>query len=204
MSTVKTEPRVSRLRVPEPEELPADIQRFFKATEAAEGYVPNWLRAFALGKGHFTRNNAYLFPLLLGSPDSTSTLTVREREILGTVVSVDNRCAYCHAFHVDGLAKAIGDERLAHRIAMAPNEVEELSERERLLAEFAITVTRTPGEVSDAQLEGLRAIGLSDVDIYEALQIAAVINATNRLSIALGVLPDAQTFAAPTAPAHAA
>lgn len=202
MTTLETQPetRISRLKVPAREELSPTIAQFFERTEAAEGHVPNWLKAFALGGAGFTRLNAYLFPLLLGSPDSPSTLSLREREILATVVSVANRCSYCHALHVNGLGEVLGDHRLAHRVALDHREVAELTERERLLADLALTLTHTPGEVSDARIEELRAVELSDEDIYEAVQIISIINATNRISIALGVLPDAELFPAPTDP----
>jgi uncharacterized peroxidase-related enzyme len=204
MTTLETQPetRISRLKVPAREDLSPTIAQFFQRTEEAEGYVPNWLKAFALGGPGFTRLNAYLFPLLLGSPDSPSTLSLRERDIVATVVSVANRCSYCHALHVDGLGKVLGDHRLAHRVALDHREVAELTDRERLLSDLAITLTHTPGEVSDARIEELRAVGLSDEDIYEAVQIISIINATNRISIALGVLPDAELFAAPTDPAQ--
>ncbi|TCK22058.1 peroxidase-related enzyme [Pseudonocardia endophytica] len=200
MTTLETKPgaRISRLRVPAREELSPAIATFFDRTEAAEGHVPNWLSAFALGGAGFTRLNDYLFPLLLGSPDSKAQLTLREREILATVVSVANRCSYCHALHVDGLGKVLGDHRLAHRIGLDHREVEELSDRERLLADLAVTITHTPGEVSDARIDELRAAGLSDEDVYEAVQIISIINATNRIAIALGVLPDAELFGAPS------
>lgn len=190
-----SEPRVSRLRVPARDELTPDNARFADQVERAEGHVPNWIEAFALGGDHTTRLNAYLFPLLEGSADSSGKLTLREREILSTIVSVTNGCSYCHALHVDALGKVLDDPWLAHRIGLDHREVEELSPRERLLADLALTLTHTPGEVSDERIAALREVGLSDEDIYEAVQIIAIINATNRITLALGVLPDQEIFA---------
>lgn len=200
MTTLESRPeaRISRLRVPTRDDVSPEIARFFEATEAAEGHLPHWLAAFALGGAGFTRLNRYLFPLLEGSSDSPGELTLREREILATIVSVTNRCSYCHALHVDALGTVLGDHRLAHRIGLDHREVEELSDRERLLADLAVTLTLTPGEVTDARIEELRAAGLSDEDVYEAVQVISAINATNRISIALGLLPDAELFPAPT------
>jgi uncharacterized peroxidase-related enzyme len=193
--TTSAQPRVSRLLVPEETELPPRVQRSFAAARRQEGHVPNWLKSFALGGEDFARLSAYLFPVLEGGGDSASTLTPREREIVATIVSVDNGCSYCHTLHVDGLGKVLDDHWLAHRIALDHREVGELSPRERLLADLAITLTREPGEVSDERIEELRAAGLSDVDIFEAVQIIGIINATNRITLALGVLPDPEIFA---------
>jgi uncharacterized peroxidase-related enzyme len=188
-----TNTKISRLRVPTDDELTPAGRALANSTRKREGYVPNWLSAFALGGAHTDRLNAYLFPLLDGA-GSKSSLSLREREILATIVSVDNGCSYCHALHVDGLGKVLDDHWLSHRVALDHREVEELTEREHALSDLAITLTRTPGEVSDAVIENLRGLGLTDEDIFEAVQIISIINATNRITIALAVVPDKQLF----------
>jgi uncharacterized peroxidase-related enzyme len=188
-----TDNKISRLRVPSDDELTPTGRALAENTRKREGYVPNWLSAFALGGAHTDRLNAYLFPLLDGA-GSKSSLTLREREILATIVSVDNGCSYCHALHVDALGKVLDGHWLAHRVALDYREVTELTERERALSALALTLTRTPGEVTDSDIERLRDLGLTDVDIFEAVQIISIINATNRITIALAVVPDRELF----------
>ena len=106
--TSTTPLRISRLRVPTDAELSPSVAAVFAQTEKQSGFIPNWLRGFALDEGHFERLNAYLFPLVQGDPAVPSSLTRREREILATVVSVRNGCAYCHALHVHELAEFLG------------------------------------------------------------------------------------------------
>ena len=192
----RTKPAISRLHVPQAEELTARTTRLFEANEHASGFVPNWLQAFALGGSDTDRLNAYLFPLLEGTSRDRSELTKREREIIGTIVSVENRCPYCHTLHIDGLARELGDYQLATRIGLDYREVEELSDRERALAELATIITRDPRNVADEHLERLRELGLRDESIYEAIQLAAIVNATNRITLALAVPPDREVFAA--------
>lgn len=200
--TSTTPLRISRLRVPTDDELSPSVAAVFAQTEKQSGFIPNWLRGFALDEGHFERLNAYLFPLVQGDPAVPSSLTRREREILATVVSVRNRCAYCHALHVHELAEFLGDAWLAQRISLDHREVPELSDREHALIELALTVTDEPGGVSDAEIDALRGFGLSDADIFEAVQITSVFNATNRISLALGLLPDPEIFDGDHAGAH--
>lgn len=195
MTETATTP-ISRLRVPSAEELTPRAQRLFEATEKTAGHVPNWLRAFALGGADTDRLNAYLFPLLEGKDGRSSQLTLRERELIGTIVSVENRCPYCHTLHIDGLARELGDYHLATRIGLGHREVQELSERERALADLTVLITHTPREVTDSHLAGLRELGLDDASIFEAIQLASIINATNRITLALGVLPDREIFQA--------
>lgn len=200
--TSTTPLRISRLRVPTDDELSPSVAAVFAQTEKQSGFIPNWLRGFALDAGHFERLNAYLFPLVQGDPAVPSSLTRREREILATVVSVRNGCAYCHALHVHELAEFLGDAWLAHRISLDHREVPELSDREHALIELALTVTDEPGGVSDAEIDALRGFGLSDADIFETVQITSVFNATNRISLALGLLPDPEIFDGDHAGAH--
>lgn len=186
-----TEQPISRLRVPEEQELPDSLQRFFRATREAEGHLPNWLAAFSLGGEQFARLKDYVLPLLSGG---SGHLTPREREIIATVVSVRNGCSYCHTLHVHSLAEVLGDRWLAERTGIDHREVAELSEREHALADLATTVTTAPREVREREVEQLRELGLDDAAVFEAVQVAAVINATNRITLALGVLPDREIF----------
>lgn len=185
-----TEQSISRLRVPPEQDLSAPLQRFFRTTRETEGHLPNWLAAFSIGGEHFNRLKQYLLPLLSGGDG----LTLREREIIATVVSVENRCSYCHTLHIHSLAEVIDDRWLAERIGLDHREVEELSAREKALADLAVTITHNPREVREEELDRLRELGLTDEDVFEAVQIASAINATNRITLALGVLPDREIF----------
>jgi uncharacterized peroxidase-related enzyme len=95
---------------------------------------------------------------------------------------------------VHALGEVLGDHWLAARIGIDHREVAELSEREHALASLALKITRTPRDVSESELDQLRALGLSDETIFEAIQVAAIINATNRITLALNVLPDRAIF----------
>lgn len=190
MTTAATE-RLSRLTVPDEGELSPELRSFFESTRRREGHVPNWIAAFAIGGDHFARLKDYVLPLL--SAGKTG-LTLREREIIATVVSVQNRCSYCHTLHVHSLSEVIGDKWLAERIGLDHREVADLSQREHLLAALAIKITNTPSEVGDEDYRALFEEGLSEEDAFEAVQIASIINATNRATLALGVLPDREIF----------
>lgn len=189
---LRAHPPISRLRVPRSEELSGPVSSILATVERTEGHLPNWLPAFALGGEHFVRLIEYLFPLLRSG--GAGTLTDVEREIIATVVSVDNGCAYCHTHHVHELGELLGDHWLAARIAIDHREVAELSERDHALAALALKITRTPRDVTEAELDRLRALGLSDENIFEAIQVAAIINATNRITLALQVPPDREIF----------
>jgi alkylhydroperoxidase family enzyme len=66
-----------------------------------------------------------------------------------------------------------------------------LPEPERLLMEFAGTITRAAYRVTDEQVQGLRDAGWSDEQIAEAAYVAALFNLFVRLADTFGIEPPA-------------
>jgi alkylhydroperoxidase family enzyme len=66
-----------------------------------------------------------------------------------------------------------------------------LPENERLLLEFAVTITKHAYRVTDEQVEGLRDAGWSDEQIAEAAYDAALFNLFVRLADTFGIEPPA-------------
>ena len=64
----------------------------------------------------------------------------------------------------------------------------DLSPRERLLADFAVKVTRSPNACSPADLQALRNEGLSDKDILSLVQIIAYYNMSTRVFESLSTI----------------
>ena len=62
-----------------------------------------------------------------------------------------------------------------------------LNERERALCEFAENLTRHPARVDRAGVEQLRAAGLSDRDVLDAVEVISYFNYINRIADGLGV-----------------
>jgi uncharacterized peroxidase-related enzyme len=70
-----------------------------------------------------------------------------------------------------------------------------LSEVDRALCELAETITHRQREMSAADLEALRAQGLDDTAIHDAVQVIAYFNYITRVADSLGVEPE--TFIRP-------
>lgn len=183
--------QISRLDVPEIDALPDELQHQIRAIERQVGYIPNWVRAFALGGAHAARFNEYILALL---DPNAGLLPYADRELIATVSSAENGCSYCRLNHAVSLGDALGDRKLGTRIAVDYRDVRELTPRQRILADFAATLSVHPGDVSDDDLSALRNLGLDDAAIYEAIQVVAAFAAANRFSIALQVRPDDQFF----------
>ena len=63
----------------------------------------------------------------------------------------------------------------------------DLSPIDRALCDYAIRLTRTPEKMGQGDVDALRALGLSDRAINDAVQVIAYFNYINRVADGLGV-----------------
>tara|TARA_B100000029_G_scaffold382186_1_gene377415 strand:+ start:169 stop:435 length:267 start_codon:yes stop_codon:yes gene_type:complete len=82
-----------------------------------------------------------------------------------------------------------GDDALVESVIRDPNTAA-LTNVDRALVRFAKKLTREPGAMSEADLDELRAQGLGDRAILDAVQVVALFNYYNRVADGLGVSVD--------------
>jgi uncharacterized peroxidase-related enzyme len=109
--------------------------------------------------------------------------------MIAVVVSSENRCLYCLVSHGADLRLALEDEILADRITLDYRRAG-LNERARAMLDYAVKITRSPVDCSEADVERLRLLGFSDPAIFDIAEVAAMFNFTNRLASATGMLPN--------------
>ena len=68
----------------------------------------------------------------------------------------------------------------------------ELDEVDAALCAFADKLTQSPAAMGEADVAGLRAVGLSDAAVHDATQVVSYFNYINRVADALGV--ELETF----------
>jgi uncharacterized peroxidase-related enzyme len=90
------------------------------------------------------------------------------------------------AHHGAGLQKLTRDERLVADVAADPDAAD-LPPREAAMVAWALKLTRTPGRMTEADLEPLRAAGLDDRGILDLAMVTAYYAYVNRLASGLGV-----------------
>ncbi|HTV24516.1 MAG TPA: peroxidase-related enzyme [Polyangiaceae bacterium] len=182
---------LSRLQVPDDNELDPRLTDVFAEFTHSYGFVPNWLRALSINPD--TALRIVQFYRHLFDP-ARSQLSAAERELIAVVSSATNHCSYAVFDHTRGLAAALDDDVRARRIAFDHHHVR-LSKREQVLADIAEKLTAQPASVGLAELDRLRQAGFDEPAALEVLEIAAFFNYANRLTIALNIVPDAQFFA---------
>jgi uncharacterized peroxidase-related enzyme len=110
-------------------------------------------------------------------------------ETLGVYVSLLNRCDYCVDHHLAGLARLLADEERAAsiRASLADGDLDAFDARERAMLTYTRTLTLDPAALTSADLEPMRASGLTDGEILEVNQVAAYFAYANRTVSGLGV-----------------
>lgn len=62
-----------------------------------------------------------------------------------------------------------------------------LSPRELALCDFAVKLTHLAAEVEEADIDALRAVGLSDRDVSDAIQVIGYFNYVTRVADGVGI-----------------
>jgi uncharacterized peroxidase-related enzyme len=79
---------------------------------------------------------------------------------------------------------------MADRITLDWRRAEGLSDRQRAICAMAERLTTAPLECTEAELDELRGHGLSDIDAWDVIEVAAMYNFTNRVALATGQMPN--------------
>jgi uncharacterized peroxidase-related enzyme len=116
-----------------------------------------------------------------------SGLTDPERQLCIFVTSVLNATPHCASgarYKLHGLGL---DDDLVARIAADPFAPATGDARLDAIIEYTAVLTRSPGEVTEDHIRGLRAVGLSDADIVALNNLSAYFSYTNRVATGLGL-----------------
>ncbi|MEO1693802.1 MAG: peroxidase-related enzyme [Pseudomonadota bacterium] len=186
MTDTRDPRRSSWLKIDDTTEPKGGVATLWDECQARLGYVRTFLKLpfeadrLSLFQGYINR--------LMRSDDCK--LSGVERELVALIVSLENRCPPCIITHA-GALKAHGMPAETVDIILANWRHAPLSDRERALADYASDLTVSPDQIEESDLDPLRDVGLTELEILETAQIVAIFNATNRLNNGLGVAIDA-------------
>lgn len=126
-----------------------------------------------------------LAEVLLRGP---STLTSAEREMIAAFVSSLNDCHFCHASHRAAAAHNMGGDYSAvdavkHDFLTAP-----VSQKLKALLALAAKVQESGQQVSPADIDAARSAGATEMEIHDAVLIAAAFCMFNRYVDGLATL----------------
>lgn len=112
------------------------------------------------------------------------------RRAIALLTSVLNGCKFCTVGHTERLADQ-GYADLAERIKREPDIVSCGDGAVDVLLDYTRKLVRTPGEISERDIEALRRAGWSDLAILDANNLSAYYSYVNRVATGLGLTREA-------------
>jgi len=176
---------ISKLGVPDPAGLDEDLRAIWAKCVEKLGFVPNVFSAYSL-KPQRLRHFMAMYNDIMRADSGLSKL---EREMVAVVVSSANRCYYCLVAHGAAVRELSGDPELGEMMALN-YRVARLDDRVRGMLDYAWKLTTTPYLVDDADRAGLRALGLTEGDIFDLSETVAFFNLSNRMASATDMMPN--------------
>jgi len=108
-----------------------------------------------------------------------STLTEAERELLATVVSHGNECRFCTTAHAATVDMLLGEsetsEKVRTDISTAP-----VSDKMKALLTISALTGQSGKLVTSGHIDAAKAAGATDIEIHDAVLIAALFSLYNR------------------------
>ena len=176
---------ISKLGVPDPESLDADLQAIWRKCVDKLGFVLNVYSAYSLKPRRLRHFMAMYNEIML----SESGLSKLEREMVAVVVSSANRCYYCLVAHGAAVRVLSGDPELGEMMALN-YRVARLDDRQRAMLDYAWKMTTTPWQIEDADRDALHRVGLSNEDVFDLAETVAFFNLSNRMASASDMMPN--------------
>ena len=115
-----------------------------------------------------------------------SELSKAEREIIAAHVSRINGCHFCVEAHRATLTAMGVDEATVSTLERGP-KINGVRNQVKDLLVFSEKLTRTPAEVTIADIEALKDKGVSEQTIEDTINVVSLLNYLNRLVDAFGV-----------------
>jgi uncharacterized peroxidase-related enzyme len=163
------------------------LRQLYDRVKGPGGAIDNVMKVHSL-RPHTMEGHSALYKSVLHH--TGNTLPVWFLECLGIYTSLANRCDYSVAHHFAGLTRLLEDEVKARSIyeALAAGAPERaFAGKELALLCYVRKLTLAPQKMEEGDIAALRAAGADDGEIFEANQVCAYFNYSNRLLNGLGV-----------------
>jgi uncharacterized peroxidase-related enzyme len=151
-----------------------------------EGQVPNHFRVELHFPEHFKAWLTWVRVLW-----DRGELSFEDVQHVGIAVSKANECAYCAGSFCAVLEHGGGVDRSDVEDYLR-RDVETLDDRQRILVDFAVKANLTPHRVTQADVDGLKEVGLSERGIVQLVWLVNMFASSNRFNTVLGTDLDSE------------
>lgn len=179
------------IKVISPTQASGRLKKLYQQVCAADGQVDNVLQVHSL-RPHTLAGHMAIYKAVLHH--TGNLLEEWYLEAIGVLVSRLNGCAYCANHHEQGMKRLLGEQGMdvdAYVQALQSEPVHSpFTTRQICGLNYAQQLTRTPGTLSESDIEQLRDAGFEDGEILEINQVTAYFAYANRTVTGLGVNTD--------------
>ena len=179
----------------DPAEAQGKLAELYQRVRGPGGQVDNVLQIHSL-RPHTMEGHLALYKAVLHHPGNT--LPRWFLEAIGVLVSILNGCKYCEQHHATGLRRLLAEKPGTFEAYLAQLNQDKpgkpFTGAEVAALAYARKLTLTPGAITQADIDALRAKDLSDGRILEINQVASYFAYANRSVSGLGVTADGETL----------
>lgn len=172
------------------DESSGNLKALYDRIKGPQDGIDNIMLAHSL-RPHSLQGHMTLYKHVLHHP--RNKLPKSYLEAIGVYVSMLNRCQYCVEHHFAGLSRLLSDDHRAAEIRQAladENPGNAFSGKELAGLKYAERLTAAASEVSERDIDALRAAGFEDGEILELNQVTAYFAYANRTVLGLGIDTD--------------
>lgn len=169
------------------EEAAGSLRRLYEKITGPDNNVDNVLKIHSL-RPHTLTGHMALYKNVLHN--SNNTIPKWFLESLGVYVSHLNKCNYCVEHHFSGLSRLLNDEGRSQEILNAVHSddfTKVFDDAQQAAMAYAKKLTLTIGDITEDDVEQLRAVGYDDGQVLEINQVVSYFCYVNRTVVGLGV-----------------
>lgn len=181
--------KISRFPVPKFEKLDTDIQAMMLAVQEKAGFIPNVFMALAYRPAEMRAFFAYHDALM----EKASGLSKADMEMIVVATSAENQCQYCVVAHGAVLRIRAKDSLIADQVAINYRKAD-ITERQRVMLDFAIKVATNSGQVDEDDFDLLERHGFSRDDIWDIAAITSFFGLSNRMANVASIRPNDEFY----------
>ncbi|HKM15727.1 MAG TPA: peroxidase-related enzyme [Marinospirillum sp.] len=184
-----TELPISRFPTPSLDSMPEDVRNRILDVQEKSGFIPNVFLVLANRPAEFRAFFDYHDALM----EKDSNLTKGEREMIVVATSGLNQCQYCVVAHGAILRIREKNPLIADQIAVNYHNAD-ITPRQKAMLDFAVKVSQTAQEVSDADINELKQHGFDDEDVWDITGISAFFGLSNRMANVTAMRPNTEFY----------
>ncbi len=170
------------IRTIDEDEAQSELKKQYHEVQRRRGQVSNVMKIRSLDPEAMRLHLDIYVHLMFGK----SALSQAQREMIAVAVSQANKCAYCATHHGEALLAHVHEPAFLENLKK-DFESSSLTRKDRAMLQYAVKLTKTPGEVAESDIQSLRQAGFIDEDILRINLITSYFNFANRIVSGLGV-----------------